>query len=153
MRDREAHGHLRAPLPSRAAANHPPKPPTCSEFCVSSRLASTGDTLTNMSVLAVPPMESLMSIVSYRQEDRQGWVGHEEGSLSLDLGRHPPCNALQPHKPPTHLVVTVRHVALLRGQRGDDVAQGGQRLVDGLRLLELLAHRPRLLHTAGRKWV
>jgi hypothetical protein len=37
---------------------------TCSEVCVSSRLESVGDTLTNMSVLAVPPRLSLISIVS-----------------------------------------------------------------------------------------
>ena len=35
-----------------------------SEFCVSSRFPSEGDTLTNMSVLAFPPSESDMSIVS-----------------------------------------------------------------------------------------
>ena len=47
----------------------PPRDPrrrrrACSEFCVSSRLLSEGETLTNMSVLAVPPMESLISMVS-----------------------------------------------------------------------------------------
>ena len=45
-------------------------------------------------------------------------------------------------------MVAVRHVRLLGGQRRDDVAQRAQRLVDGLRLLHLLARRARLLDAA-----
>ena len=38
---------------------------TASEVWVSSKLESVGETLTNMSVLAEPPSESLISIVSF----------------------------------------------------------------------------------------
>lgn len=45
--------------------------PTVSEFWVSSRLLSVGDTLTNMSVLAVPPMESCKA--GGGAQGRGGW--------------------------------------------------------------------------------
>jgi len=38
----------------------------CSEFCVSSKLASVGDTFTNMSVLALPVCVCKRNIISER---------------------------------------------------------------------------------------